>query len=372
MERFATISHGLLESYDRLSERAERVEGELAVANAELARRVAELDAILEALPTGVVVRDCLGAVTRVNAAALEIAGTPAGGDTAQLTRLFAGLPQDAAEPVRVELERPDGAVRALRTRTAAIQVRQGDGAGSVQILDDQTELEQLGRRAATSEKMAAVGTLAAGIAHEIRNPLNAIKGFAALLGRGVADNEKHARWAELAVSGCEEAEAIVAGLLSYAEPSQLELETVDASELVADALARCTVPADASVETFVDAPPFAGDRIKLRQALRNLIDNALSVQTTSARVRVTARVEAGELALRVADAGAGVEPSLRDRVLEPFYTTRAEGTGLGLALTHTVAQLHGGRLEIEDACAEYGGAEFVLRFPLRVSHETR
>jgi len=140
----------------------------------------------------------------------------------------------------------------------------------------------------------------------------------------------------------------------------------------VDEALARSNVPADATVATRIDAPPFAGDRIKLRQALRNLIDNALTVQGPFARVRVAVRLEGGDLELRVADAGSGVAPHLRERVLEPFFTTRADGTGLGLALTHTIAQLHGGALEIEDAPAEYGGAEFVLRFPLRGSTDSR
>jgi signal transduction histidine kinase len=119
------------------------------------------------------------------------------------------------------------------------------------------------------------------------------------------------------------------------------------------------------SVERRVAAGPFRGDRIKLRQALRNLIANAIDVQPAGGRVRVDALADGERLALSVGDAGPGVPAALRGRVLEPFFTTRADGTGLGLPLVATIADLHGGRLELSSRADELGGAHFTITLPL-------
>ncbi|MEO0650266.1 MAG: ATP-binding protein [Planctomycetota bacterium] len=357
--RFESISRDLERSYAELAARAERVEQELVRTNAELERRVAELDCVLEALPTGVLVRDDQGRVTRANPAARGLLGQS---EDQLVGRVgIERLPSAPTETCRVELADADGRPRAVVTRSGAIR----DGRGSVQILDDRTDHERLSRRAAQSEKLAAMGTLAAGVAHEIRNPLNAVKGFAALLARNIHHDSKLARWAELSIAGCEEAEGIISGLLTFAEPSALELSTIDPHELVSDVLARCDRADDATVEVTIETEPFVGDAIKLRQALRNLVDNALQLQPCDARVAIRVSVDAGELCMWVADAGPGLDPAVAERVLEPFFTTRPEGTGLGLALCHTIARLHGGRLEPSTSPSPLGGAEFRLWLPL-------
>lgn len=356
--RFERISSDLRSSYAALAERAEHVEQELVRTNAELERRVAELDAILEALPTGVLVRDARGSVVRANRAALELLAE-------NEERLLGaveidGLPVRATEGARIELVDGEGRARTLHTRTGPIR----EGRGTVQILDDRTTLEQLGRRAANNEKLAAVGTLAAGIAHEIRNPLNATKGFAGLLAKNLEPETKYARWAGLAVDGCVEAEGIVTGLLHFAEPGNLELSTVDPRTLVDEVLSRCALPQDAELTLEIDAGGFPGDGIKLRQALRNLVENAIQHQPDAVRLAINVSETEDEVVISVADGGPGLDPLIVERVLEPFFTTRPEGTGLGLALCHTIVRLHGGRLETSADPSPLGGAEFRLCLP--------
>jgi len=224
-------------------------------------------------------------------------------------------------------------------------------------------------------DKLAALGNMAGGIAHELRNPMNAVKGFAGLLEARLPSESKERRWAAMIVAGVSEADAILGNLLSLARPEKLVLETIDGVELARAALdATFGDPALASVRerwtVDIDTAPaplpaFVGDRLKLRQAFRNLLANALEAQPDGGAVRATLRVEAGEVTFTVDDSGAGMSAEIEARVLEPFFTTRAEGTGLGLAFVRQVAELHGGHVEVHGRGSALGGARFILCFPL-------
>lgn len=362
MENFSTISANLLTSYNALEARAQRVEQELAVANQALKAKVAELDAVLEALPVGVAVRGADGRVRRVNQHLIETLRRPA--DELVGQREIAEL--TTARTHDGQVTTTDG--RALHLDLRRSTVTSADTIiGSVEIVDDRTELQALTERVHAMDKIAALGTMAGGIAHEIRNPLNAVAGFAELLQTRLADHAdpKVARWSMLIAQGAGEANAIISSLLSLSQPEPLEREQIEPAELLTEALRAAN--REHAVEVRCTAPAFVGDRIKLRQALRNLIANATDVAPTAPLI-VEARIEAGLLELAVSDAGPGIAPELRRRVLDPFYTTRAEGCGLGLALTNTIADLHGGRLYIDPAASELGGARVSLQLPL-VSH---
>jgi len=232
----------------------------------------------------------------------------------------------------------------------------------------------ELAERLHAADKLSALGTMAAGIAHEIRNPLNAVRGFAELLARrelARPDADKRAaQWAQHIVDGVAEVDGIIENLLSFGSPERLRLELVDGQELLSGAarLAASALEAAPAIEVRCEAPAFRADRIKLRQAVRNLIENALEAQAGSAhaRVRVTLAREGKELVCRVADAGPGVAPELRTKILDPFFTTHADGTGLGLALVSVIARLHGGSVQCEPAPSALGGALFVLRVPFQ------
>lgn len=359
------VSRELSESYDALSDRAQRVEKELGRANAELEERVTELEAILEALPTGVLVRDHEGRIQRVNDAAASILGRGASdllGSTVDSS--VQADPRNPSEPG--VLQRPDGARRRVDSRTSAIP---GSHGGSVEILDDRTELCELGERLHRSDKLAALGNMASGIAHEIRNPMNAIGGFASLLLRNGSLEGKPAHWAHCIVQGIGEVNGIVASMLDLARTDGLQLEPIEARTLIEDAVAMSGAGSEGfegEVRVDADAPRFLGDRIKLRQALRNLVANALDVQGRGATVQVSARLIDDEITFFVDDAGPGVDPQHRDRLFDAFFTSRADGTGLGLSLVHTLVALHGGRVEATQDPSPLGGARFAIRIPRR------
>lgn len=379
------ISDHLLASYAQLAARAERVEKDLVRANQDLATKVAELDAansrleaILHALPTGVVVRDAEGRIVRVNSAACVILDASPATLIGRTSHPHSGSDPHAANSANA---RTDGAAREVRTndgrrlvlatRHSQIESRAGERVGSVEILDDRTQLCELNERLASQSKMVALGNMAAGIAHEIRNPMNAIGGFADLLRREFEPGTRTHRFATRICDGVADADAIIASMLSFASPERLHLERIDPAELVSSGIraARESLPEGADAQRWtitseVAAAPFRGDRIKLRQALRNLVANALQAQEDGGRVHVEVRATPAEVVVRVIDAGPGIPLALRTRVSEPFFTTRAAGTGLGLALVHTIAELHGGRFEVSEQPSCFGGAEVALRFP--------
>ncbi len=355
------VSRDLLQQYASLEAKADRVEQELERANA-------ELETLVDSLPLGVVLRDAQGRVVRANPSAARLLGC----STAQL--------QEPADDLlaRADSQSPHGTLLEIHNEPRRLATRQHPVTrngledpewGTVQWIEDRTKLEQMHRRVAAVDKMAALGTMAAGIAHEIRNPLNAISGFASLLAKKLGHAPQLERWATAIVEGSAETEAIIAGLLHFARPGQVALETVATEGLLTDAIAGAFPgsgpPAGLEIRIDSDEQPLQGDRIKLRQALRNLIRNAADHTPLPGTVRVRVEHTALGACVTVEDSGPGIPKELHGRVLEPFFTTRPEGTGLGLALVHAIAEVHGGSLEISPTASELGGAAIRLRLPI-------
>jgi len=375
MEVFAGLSENLSTSFTALAQRAEHVERELCQANEDLASKVAELDAlqrhlesILQALPTGVVVRDAAGRITRANEAATSILGR----DLAALVgeQALPGL-EHPHQDTSTTYTRPDGETRTIARRRSNLPAPDGEDAGSVEILDDRTELQRLTERLHALDKMAALGSMAGGIAHEIRNPMNAIQGFAELMAARFADNTQESRWCSLIVEGSREVEGIIQSLLTLADPKRLHVDRVSASGLLqeaTDAALRALPEASVSRWTITqtsDLDYLYVDRIQVRQALRNLIANSIQAQSAGGTVDVRVHAEGAEAVITVTDSGPGIPADLAERIGDPFFTTRAEGTGLGLALVNSIAQLHGGHLHVHATAPGQRGAHVSLHFPL-------
>lgn len=362
------ISGNLLESYGRLAQHAQRVEGELVVANAELARRVAEvdalrshLDAVRRALPCGVVVLRADGAVASANPRSLELLDAT----EPELVAQRGGDVVRAATRAETVHEVGGATRRVLAVRRSEIP---GGCGGSVVTIDDRTEERRLAGELAARSKMAALGTMAGGIAHEVRNPLNAVRGFAALLRRELEGTSRAHRFACRIEQAVDEVDAIVKSILGFASPERLVREELDAAQLVEEGVALARAELEPltrdrwTIETRIDVERVRADRIKLRQALRNLVANAVQAQPDGGRVVVEIGEHRGAVELRVHDAGPGLATSMHGRAGEPFLTTRAAGTGLGLALVHAVAVAHGGDFEILPAPGPLGGADARLR----------
>jgi signal transduction histidine kinase len=240
-------------------------------------------------------------------------------------------------------------------------------------------EKRDLARRAQMSEKLAAVGTMTAGLSHEIRNPLNAASLQLSVLERRI---QKLGRDAQpqlleplvLVKDEIRRLDHILEDFLQFARPREFvakAIEVVPVVTKVLDLLSGEAERAGVQLERdLVDVPPIAGDEERIRQVLVNLTLNALEAVGAGGTVRVSCRLEEPDpergggamVAIAVDDSGPGVKPEVRDRIFEPFFTTKAEGSGLGLSIVHAIVTQHGGEIAVEEAPG--GGARFVLRLP--------
>lgn len=237
------------------------------------------------------------------------------------------------------------------------------------------TESRELGRRAQRAEKLAAVGTLAAGLSHEIKNPLNAAALQLLVLERRLKrlPNLPDDIFEPLAIVQSEIARLarFLDEFLQFSRPREMVRAKVDLGQLVArvlDLLAPQVLAAQLRLErTLQELPMVAVDEGRLQQAMVNLVLNAVQATPAGGWIRVNVHPEGDELVMSVEDSGPGVPEAIRERIFEPFFTTKDAGSGLGLPLVHSIIQQHGGTLVYERG--ELGGARFVMRLPV---HPTR
>ena len=241
-------------------------------------------------------------------------------------------------------------------------------------------EKRDLSRRAQTAEKLAAVGTMTAGLSHEIRNPLNAAALQLSVLERRIQRLPKDARPVlleplTLVKDEIRRLDHILEDFLQFARPREFEARRVDLVAVITKVLdllggeaERRGIRLERRLETV---PAVAGDEERLRQVLVNLGLNALEAVKDGGLVRVSCRTEPTPLDLQAAganvavlidDDGSGVPEEARDRIFEPFFTTKAKGSGLGLSIVHAIVTQHGGRIRVEDS--PEGGARFALSLP--------
>jgi signal transduction histidine kinase len=222
--------------------------------------------------------------------------------------------------------------------------------------------------RLAQSEKLAALGQLATAIAHEVRNPLAVIRSAA----QGIAETAPASDVAVRRACGfitdeIDRLSSVVTSLLAFARPPQLAPRAVPVPELLDRAATLAREELDARAVRLVRAeaqglPALRADPDLVCQVLLGLLSNGAEAAGAGGEVRLEAHVADGRVELAVADSGPGVPPDLRDRVFEPFFTTRPRGTGLGLAVARQIVEAHGGQIAVADG--PEGGARFTIRLP--------
>lgn len=229
-------------------------------------------------------------------------------------------------------------------------------------------ELARLRKEVAEAAHLAAVGRLAGSVAHEVRNPLSALRGLVQFLAKGREPGSKEAEYASVAVSEVDRLERVVSGLLEYTRPRQPRRFPLDLAEslrgtldLMADDPRAQGVTMD--MEVPPDLPPVQADPDQVRQVLVNLLVNALEALDGRGRLLIQAQAKKDRVEVKVSDSGPGLPPGDPQQVFDPFFSTRERGTGLGLAIARRIAQAHGG--DLKAANAPQGGALFTLTLPL-------
>ena len=233
-------------------------------------------------------------------------------------------------------------------------------------------EKRELTRRALIAEKMAAVGTLTAGLSHEIRNPLNAAALQLAVLERRLrkldpAIQPPLLEPLTLVRDEIRRLEHILQDFLQFARPTPLNAKTVSITALLEKVVAF--LQTDAQRRTVLlaveirDAAEVRADPDQLRQVFMNLALNALDATPALGQVAIVSEVKQHELLVHFDDSGPGVAADLADRIFEPFFTTKAQGSGLGLPITNAIVTQHGGTISVTKS--PRGGARFTVRLPL-------
>jgi two-component system sensor histidine kinase HydH len=230
-----------------------------------------------------------------------------------------------------------------------------GNPSGAVVVLRDMSEIKQLEEQVRRTEKLAAIGRLAAGVAHEIRNPLSSIRGFAYLLGRGHGKETPEREYADVMVREIDRINHVVTDLLNFSRPMTLEPESTMLPDLIEHVVSLVSADAknhgvDVHVNCEPALPPMLLDPNQVTQALLNLMLNAVNAMETGGTVEIRASVshESEGLEIQVEDNGPGIDPDVQEKIFEPFYTTRERGTGLGLAMVRKIAENHDGGVEVE------------------------
>lgn len=239
---------------------------------------------------------------------------------------------------------------------------------GAVVVFKDLTEQHRLQEQVRRAEKLATLGELMAGVAHEIRNPLTAIKGFVQYL-HETDDEEERREYMPIISKEVDRINGVIEEMLYFSKPRPLRRRLLDLNDVVTATLRLVDNRAQRGQTRFVrhlaeGLPQLEGDESQLRQLLLNLLMNALQAIDGPGEIVVRSWRRTDQLCLQVSDNGCGIRPDDLARIYDPFFTTKANGTGLGLAVVQQIAVSHGGKLEVESAVGR--GTTVQVLLPLR------
>lgn len=326
---------------------------------------------IIDSISSGLVTTGLDGRIILTNAAgqrllertAPELVGTP-------VSQLFADpLPTVESQPTHgeVRFENPGKFRKTLRVRVAALTVPERGDQGYVYVLDDLTEIRRLEREVRMQDRLAAVGRLAAAIAHEIRNPLTSIAGSVSMLSAVPEMSEEHRRLLDIVTRESQRLNGIITDFLAYSRTKQYRFEKVDLIHLVEDTLTLIEHRMTAEKTGIVIQRSFPvkqawtladGDRLK--QVFWNLCENAVRAMQQGGTLTVSLEATGEEWQIGFADTGAGMTPQQTEKIFEPFQSNFEGGTGLGLAIVYQIMQAHEGKVWARSKQGQ--GTTFILR----------
>jgi two-component system sensor histidine kinase PilS (NtrC family) len=364
----AFILVGALSSF--LAEQLQGARSQLQRSETRLEALEAIYSAVVRSIASGILTLGEDGRITYLNPAAELLTGLSDHAARGQpLSTLLPDLaasilrPRERGRP-EVHLRAYDGRERILGYATAPLA---GGASGQVILFQDLTELRQMEEAVRRADRLAVVGGMAAGLAHEIRNPLASMCGSIEVLGASPGLDGQERRLMNVVRNEAERLEALVREFLSFARPLSPTFEPLDGARVVTETvdLFRQEV-AERGIELVVraDAPVWVrADPGQLRQVLWNLLGNAADATERGGRVEIRMARQAGEGVLEVTDTGQGIPDEDLQRIFDPFFTTKERGTGLGLAIVHRIVEAHSGHLSVRSQVGR--GTTFRVVLPI-------
>lgn len=256
------------------------------------------------------------------------------------------------------------GEKRILGYATTQVQHVDKQPAGTLVTFQDLTDFKALEERVRRTDRLAAIGRMARGMAHEIRNPLASISGSVQLLLEKEDISEQGRRLMNIVEREADRLSALLGDFLNYARPADPDIVESDMQKILDELVELTRAEArlhNIQMETdYRQLPPLLVDRSQIRQALWNLLVNARDAVSEGGKIRLLGN-SGGEI--RIEDTGPGVSEKDRSHIFDPFFTTKDKGTGLGLATTHAIIEAHHGQIRVENS--DEGGACFVIQLPV-------
>ncbi len=345
-EVFIEAARRLEESYQGLQARAAAIDLQLAKTNKQLEETLLEREMILRSLPVGVLATNAAGGMTWCNQEGHRLV--------------------DLASAAGLALsQQPEGDldVGAASLRLRRVTMPEG---GDLVLVEDRSQVAHLRREVDRLDRLAGLSELALGIAHEIKNPLNGVMGFASLMSR-TTDPDKLARFAGKVNNGLRQVDSIVKALLAFARPAHKAKAQAPLSQIVAEAASAAGVPA--SRVAFSGNAEEQAESMALVRVLAILFSNsaeAVGEGDVGVHIQVRASVDEDRLVLTVSDNGPGIDQELAERIFQPFVSSKERGHGLGLARACRVLSFLNGSIELLNPGKS--GAVFQLSVP----HERR
>ena len=334
---------------------------------------------VMESMADGLISLDREGRIVTLNRQAAEILGS--GRERLEgrnITDLLGhgvaeilGPPETRAlvRDQEIEIRRGPGVRIALSLSAAPLRDDTGQELGSVILIKDLRQIRELQEKVRRSERLASLGRLAAGVAHEIRNPLSSIRGFAQYFQKRFKGQAEEEGYASVMIREVDRLNRVITELLDFAGPKEPRREPHSLEEIADHALKLLAPDIEARKVTVVKEyepglPPIPVDRDQISQVFINILLNAIQSMGEGGEIRIGMRRSASPpgIEVRIADTGAGIPADDLEKVFEPFFSRKRKGTGLGLAIVHQIIAGHRGEIGVESAAGK--GTTFRIILP--------
>ena len=331
-----------------------------------LSRIKAFSDQVVEKMPVGLLTVDNRGTITSFNRAAASILHLSSENARGRLSRILPRQLWELTSPSsgsrksiqqEIECALPDGKVIPMDISISSFEDDAGATWGQIVLFRDLTEVRGLQREIETNRRLASIGMLAAGVAHEIRNPLSSIKGFATYFKERYRNHPDDQKTAEIMIQEVDRLNRVITQLLEFARPLAIQKKRIPLQILINHSLQMVETQAqekNIAIEKTLASEPLEAvvDPDRMNQVLLNLYLNAMqSMEGKGGVLTVTLSREKGpqpSVRISVKDTGTGIAKEDLDHVFDPYFTTKQSGTGLGLAIVHKIIESHQGEIRVE------------------------